>query len=99
MSEQTYKGVIVEADLFNEDLALQFGLLAEECSDDDSFLMLSETLIKELLGCKDLKRAAEDIFFNGPVRLSDFKECLLKILANIEQVRLIPMEDRTYEQW
>jgi len=51
LSEQTYKGVIVEADIFNDDLGLRFGLLAEKCSDDDSFLKLSEALIKELLGC------------------------------------------------
>lgn len=45
LSRTTYKGIILEAENFNHDLTLQFGLLASDCKDDDDYLNQAEALI------------------------------------------------------
>lgn len=37
LSEEAYKGVMLEAEKFNHDLTLQFGLRSEDCLDEDEF--------------------------------------------------------------
>ncbi len=46
LSEQTYKGIIIEAEKFNPDLTLPFGMLASCCKGDNDYLNKSEALIK-----------------------------------------------------
>jgi hypothetical protein len=47
LSEKAYKGVMLEAEKFNHDLTLQFGLRSEDCLDEDEFLENITELIDE----------------------------------------------------
>ena len=37
-SEEAYKAIIVEAEMFNHDLTLQFGLLSSDCKNENDFI-------------------------------------------------------------
>lgn len=78
LSISTYSGIILEAEMFNHDLTLQFGLLASNCKDDDDYLNQAEEMIKEWLADKDLDMIADDIFFGKTVDLNNFKTVLIK---------------------
>ena len=99
LSKPTYNGVILECEKYNHDLTLQFGILASACKDDDDYLNHSEALIKDWLSNKDFDVLAEDIFFGETIDLETFKATLRKILANINEIRKTPMNEREYEQW
>ncbi len=49
LSDKTYKGIIAEAEKFNHDLTLQFGLLSSLCEDEKDFISKSKQLIGEML--------------------------------------------------
>ena len=78
---------------------MQFGILASACKDDDDYLNHAETLIKDWLSDKDFDVLADDIFFGESVNLHIFKATLIKILANINEIRKTPMHEREYEEW
>jgi len=99
LSIPTYKGIIIEAEKFNHDLTLQFGLLASECENDDDYLNKVEVSIKEWLQTNDFDYIIEDIFFGESVRYDHFKKTLDKILANISEIRKTPMIQREFENW
>jgi len=99
LSIPTYKGIIGEAERFNHDLTLQFGVLASDCKDDDDYLNQAEAMIKEWLADEDFDVIADDIFFGEYVDLDEFKATLEKLLANIIEIRKTPMNDREYEEW
>lgn len=93
----TYNGIIVEAERFNHDLTLQFGVLSSSCIDDDEYLNQAEALIKEWFKEDDMCNLVEDIFFGESVNEKEFKKTLNKLLSNITEIRKIPMEQREYE--
>lgn len=97
LSTPTYKGIIGEAEIFNHDLTLQFGVLASDCKDDDDYLNQAEAMIKEWLADEDFDVIADDIFFGEYVDLDEFKKTLEKLLANISEIRKTPMNEREYE--
>ena len=45
LSRETYDAIIGTPDEFHHDLTLQFGIMADDCSDDNEFLDISESLI------------------------------------------------------
>ena len=53
LSIPTYKGIIIEAEKFNHNLTIQFGLFAGECQDDDDYLNTAELLIQYWIKIKD----------------------------------------------
>ena len=99
LSQETYDAIIIEAEKFNHDLTLQFGVLADGCKTDDIFLDVCESLIKEWLTEWDLEEAMLDIFYDDLPNIKDFKKTINKILSNIESVRKIPIEKRKFEIW
>lgn len=99
LSIQTYNGIIIEAEKFNHDLTLQFGVLASNCKDDDDYLKQAEEIIKDWLADEDFDIVADDIFFGEPVDLEKFKITLEKLLENITEIRKTPMNEREYEDW
>lgn len=99
LSIPTYDGIIREAEKLNHDLTIQFGVLASGCKDDDDYLNLAETMIKEWLTDEDFNSVADDIFFGEPVDLDKFKVTLETLLENISEIRKTPMNNRTYEDW
>mgnify|MGYP006151527157 CR=1 FL=1 len=99
LSIPTYTGVIIEAEKFNHDLTLQFGLMASDCKDDNDFLNQAEALIKKWLNEDDMFNLVEDIFFGESVNEKEFKKTLNKLVSNIAEIRKTPMEQREYEDW
>jgi len=99
LSIPTYKGILTEAEKFNHDLTLQFGVLASNCKDDDQYLCKAEALIKKWLKEDDMFFLIDNIFFGQVVDGAAFKKTLQKILANIAEIRGTPMGQREYEDW
>ncbi len=99
LSRETHSAIIDTADRFHHDLALQFGVLANDCKSDDEYLDHSESMIKEWLTYWDLEDLIMDIFFDDTPRKQDFKKVLDKILTNIEKVRKTPIENRKFDLW
>ncbi|PKP28923.1 MAG: hypothetical protein CVU01_02570 [Bacteroidetes bacterium HGW-Bacteroidetes-18] len=86
---------MIEAEMFNHDLTLQFGLLSSECEDESHFIEKSILLIYEMK--KYDKTGLDIIFFGSPPKMNNFYEVLEKILDNIAEVKKIPINNRTYE--
>lgn len=99
LSISTYRGIIAEAEKFNHDLTLQFGVLASGCKDDDDYLNQAETLINKLLQIDDFEDIIDGIFYGESVNEKTFIKILKKILTNIADIRKIPMEQREFEDW
>ncbi len=99
LSIPTYNGIIVEAERFNHDLTLQFGVLSSSCKDDDEYLNQAEALIKKWLNEDDLSNLVEDIYFGESVNEIEFKKTLNKLLSNIAEIRKTPVKQREYEDW
>lgn len=99
LSRETHTAIIDAAEKFHHDLTLQFGVLAGDCHSDNEFLDESESMIKKWQTDWDLEEAIIDIFFDNPPSKKEFKKILDKILANIENVRKIPTENRKFDLW
>ena len=85
LSDKTYKAIMIEAERFNHDLTLQFGLLSYECEDEKDFIAKSKRLIHEML--KWNKVDLDDWFFENPPNKKDFHKALNKILDNINKLK------------
>jgi len=81
LANKTYQAIMVEAELFNHNLTLQFGLLSYQCDDEKEFIKKSKQLIKQML--KYNMADINDIFFGEPPQKNDFHNALNKILDNI----------------
>jgi hypothetical protein len=64
LSNKAYKAIIVEADKFDENLTLQFGLLSYECDNEKEYIDKCEKLIHKML--KYNEDTIDDIFFGEP---------------------------------
>ena len=62
LSEETHKAIIGTAEGFHHDLTIQFGILADKCTDDDDYLKNSKKLIIDWQ--KDLEYSVNVIFFD-----------------------------------
>jgi len=95
LSTEAYKGIITEADKYNHDLTLQFGLLASSCKNEKEYLVKAKSLIKEIH--KLDKSALSDMFFDSPPDKKKLHLTLEKILANISAINKIPENKRHYD--
>lgn len=84
LSKETYKGILIEAGRFHEDLALQFGLIAERCKDEEDYIQKAIRLIKRLK--KIPPYLYSDVFFENIPKQADLNKTLDIILDNIEKV-------------
>jgi hypothetical protein len=73
-----------EAERFNHDLTLQFGLLSSECKDEAMFIKMSEELSNEMLTYDEID--IDDMFFGDPPTKKHFHAALIKILDNISKL-------------
>lgn len=99
LSKETYNGTITEAEKFNHDLTLQFGVLASECKNDNDYLDKAEALIKEWFKVADFEDIIDNVFYGDDVDCDEFKVTLNKLLTNITEIRKTPMDKREYENW
>ena len=48
LSNETYNAVILEAEKFNHDLTLQFGVMASSCNSEEEYLQNAKQLVREI---------------------------------------------------
>ncbi len=94
LSEETYRAIMIEAENFNHDLTLQFGILSGKCKDEEEFISESLKLIEEMKTYDKID--LDDIFFGNPPKIKEFQAILSKITKNIKEVKKIPPEKREY---
>ncbi|MDR2231669.1 MAG: hypothetical protein LBE56_00940 [Tannerella sp.] len=97
LSNETYKAVIFTAEKFNHDLSLHFGCLARECDNEEEYLSKAEELIEECLEDDNIKVLMDDLFFENPPKEKVFRKVLSETQYNINEVKEIPIEKRTFE--
>ena len=95
LSEETYRAIMIEAEMFNHDLTLQFGLLSGNFKDENDFVEQSTQLINEMKKYDGID--LDDMFFGNPPEMNKFQKTLNKILDNIVELKKIPTEYRTYD--
>ena len=95
LSTECYNGVILEAEKFNHNLTLHFGVLASSCKDEEDYLLNAKKLINKIRKLDEFD--LEDLFFGETINRSDLYECLKQMELNIAQVESIPKEKRHYE--
>lgn len=94
LSEEAYEAVIVTPEKFHHDLAMQFGLQAEGCLDEDEYLERCKQLILNLKQMEEDELG--DIFFDNVPTVSDLGNALESILGKIDSVRRIPLRKRHF---
>ncbi|MBW6480496.1 MAG: hypothetical protein K0B37_13800 [Bacteroidales bacterium] len=95
LSVEAYKAILIEAESFNHDLTLQFGLLSYSCENENEFVKKSIDLINEMMNLEI--EEIDDIFFGNPPEIYEFQLALKRILKNIDRLEKIPLEKRTYD--
>lgn len=84
LTDKTYQAIMIEAERFDHNLTLQFGLLSYQCRDEADFIKNSKQLIKQMLtyNMADI----DDVFFGEPPTKKEFHNALNKILNNIAEL-------------
>lgn len=95
LSTEAYEAIIIEAEKFNHDLTLQFGVMASSCDNEKEYLRKAKKLVKEIRSLDE--NDLSDMFFGSPPHKSALNKTLDKILANITEVEKITEEKRHYE--
>ncbi len=95
LSNETYEGVLNEAEKLSSGLTLYFGVLADECEDDNEYLDMAHELTRELMQTEDWE--LDDLFFGHPPTKEMFEHTCLKILENIKKVKAIPIKKRSFD--
>jgi len=87
LSEKTYRAIIIEAEKFNHDLTLQFGLLSYLCENETIYITQAKKLIEEMFEYDEYD--VDGIFFGNPPQLKNFHDALHRILRNFETLNAI----------
>ena len=95
LSQEAYKAIIIEAELFDHNLTLRFGLLSSDCEDEAEYLNKSIKLATALK--KVSNYTLENIFFGEPPSRENLNKVLDKIIDNIKTVTKIPFEKRHFD--
>lgn len=95
LSQEAYKAIIIEAELFNHDLTLRFGVLSGDCEDEEEYLEKSLKLIENIKKAK--KHQLEDLFFGEVPNLDQLNKTLDRIKENIAKVNKIPFDKRHFD--
>ena len=87
LSEKTYEAILSEAERFHHDLTLQFGLLAQDCKDEQDYIHQATKLIEELKTLDEVE--IDDLFFGEPPPNAKEKlnKALIKILENMSKLK------------
>ncbi|MBK7447810.1 MAG: hypothetical protein IPJ45_17655 [Ignavibacteria bacterium] len=85
LSDKTYNAIMREAENFNHDLTLQFGLLSYQCKNEDEFISKSEKLIRKIL--KYDEEEIEEMFFGNLPSTEELHIALKIIKENIKKLK------------
>lgn len=95
LSIEAYKAIMIEAERFNHDLTLAFGVNASDCANEKEFLEMAKELTTELAKLEtDL---LDDVFFGEIPDITKLKITLQKILTNIAEVEKMPEDKKHYD--
>ena len=95
LSSETYKGIMLEAEKFNHDLTLQFGVLASSCKNEEEYLKNTKELINKIRELDEYDLSG--MFFGNIPNTSLLLKCLKQMELNISEVESIPEKKRHYE--
>ncbi|NLF41818.1 MAG: hypothetical protein GX587_03915 [Bacteroidales bacterium] len=95
LSREAYDGIIIEAEKLSHDLTLQYGLLSYHCENETEYIHNAEKLTREFMKAKH--EDLVDIFFGNLPQKEKLASTLQQILKNIENIKSIPLEKRTYD--
>ena len=95
LSSETYKGIMLEAEKFNHDLTLQFGVLASSCKNEEEYLKNAKELINKIRKLDEYDLSV--MFFGNAPNTSHLLKCLKQMELNISEVESIPEKKRHYE--
>jgi len=95
LSQEAYRAIMIEAELFNHDLTLRFGVLSGDCDDEKEYLDKSLQLIEQIKKAK--KHQLEDLFFGDVPNMDQLNKTLDKIKENIAKVKEIPFDNRHFD--
>ena len=95
LSQEAYKAIIVEAERFNHDLTLQFGLLSYDCRNETEYIEEAKQLIADIQLVDDY--VLDMMFFGMPPTRESLQKALDKILNNISEVEKIPLNKRHFD--
>jgi hypothetical protein len=84
LSAKTYKAILIEAERFNHDLTLQYGLLSYQCKDEATYIKMAEKLTRQMLKYRNSE--LDNMFFGNPPEKKEFHKALNKILENISKL-------------
>jgi hypothetical protein len=95
LSKEAYKGIIIEAERFNHDLTLRYGLVADSCKNEQEYLLKAKKITIAIRGF--VNDELTDLFFGSPPDKKALHLTLDKILNNITKIEKIPENKRHYE--
>jgi hypothetical protein len=97
LSDESYYGVIGEAEEFLHELTLHFGVLASSCEDEEEYLNSALKLVDRIR--KADPDMYEHIFFGENVKKDSLQSVLKIIEQNIIKTQRIPIEERSFTRW
>ena len=87
---------MIQAEKYSNNLTLQFGVLAANCTDDNDYLKKANQLIDKWK--KNPGNSIDYIFFDTKKPdIASFENILSKIQKGIEKVLSIPVEKRKFD--
>lgn len=95
LSNETYRAVIIEAEKFDHDLTLRFGVMASHCKNEKEYLQNAKLLIAEIKNLDEYDLT--ELFFGRLPNQKALESTLNKILQNMKEVEKIPEDQREYE--
>lgn len=95
LSREAYEGILLEAEKFTHDLTLHYGVLSGICEDEADYLDKALEMTREIMLADDYE--LDDWFFGNLPDKEKLDLTLQTILANIENIKKIPIEKRHYD--
>ena len=95
LSREAYDGILIEAEKLTHDLTLRYGILSYSCKNEAEYIDKAEKLTRGIMEAKDYE--LDDLFWGNPPDKIKLDSTLKKILKNIEKVKSIPIEKRSYD--
>ena len=95
LSREAYEGILLEAEKLTHDLTLQYGLLSGYCNDEAEYFEKAIQMTREIMQADDWE--LDDLFWENHPGKEKLNFTLQTIIANIEHIKKIPIENRHYD--
>jgi hypothetical protein len=95
LSNKAYKSIIIEAERFDHNLTLYYGMISGECEDEIEYLRKVKRFNHEVSNM-DVEHL-NDLFFGEPFNKKKLYATIKKVNDNLDKIRQIPKDKRHYE--